>query len=126
MFEKALNIRENANAIYSKFKVGAVIKTKSGIYYSGCNVESSSYGLSICAERVALFNALSEGEREFETILILADLKGEKQNVCRPCGACRQLLYDYARNIEVVMTNIEKDNCDIDILSNLLKNGFEI
>ena len=126
MFEKALNIRENANAIYSKFKVGAVIKTKSGNYYSGCNVESSSYGLSICAERVALFNALSEGEIEFESILILADLKDEKQNVCRPCGACRQLLYDYARNIEVVMTNIEKDNYDIDILSNLLKNGFEI
>ena len=126
MFDKALNVRENATAIYSKFKVGAVIKTKSGNFYTGANVESASYGLSICAERVALTKALSEGEREFDSILVLADLKGMKNNICRPCGACRQLLYDYAKDIEVIMTNIDKTDYDIDFLTNLLKNGFEI
>ena len=125
LFEKALEIRKNATAIYSKFKVGAVIKTKQGKLYGGSNIESASYGLSICAERVALFKALSEGEREFDEIIVLADFDNQEE-ICRPCGACRQLLLDYACEIKVIMTNIMKTNYEEDSITNLLKDGFKI
>lgn len=89
----------HAHAPYSKFRVGAAILTRSGAIYTGCNVESSSYGLTICAERTAIFKAISEGEREFEAIAIIA------QNAARtpPCGACRQVLMDLAGNIDVIL-----------------------
>ena len=91
--------RKAAIAPYSKFRVGAVLLTKNGKQYTGHNIESSSYGLTICAERVALFKALSEGESEFEKIFILSDAK----DFCPPCGACRQVLMDFAPNIEVIL-----------------------
>ncbi len=126
LFKLATDVRENATALYSSFKVGAVIKTKSGKFYSGANAESSSYGLSICAERVALFNALSAGERDFEEIIIVADFKNST-DVCRPCGACRQLLFDYAKkDLKIIMTNTNRSNYDIDSIENLLKNGFQM
>lgn len=126
IFNLAIDVRENATALYSRFKVGAVIKTKSGKFYSGANVESSSYGLSICAERVALFNALSAGERYFEEIIIVADFSNST-DVCRPCGACRQLLFDYAKkDLKIIMTNINRSNYDVDLIENLLKNGFQM
>lgn len=92
-------IRTTALASYSNFHVAAILETEEGRHFTGINIESSSYGLTICAERVALFKALSEGERRFRRIYLLAD--GEK--LCTPCGACRQVLMDYAPDIEVVM-----------------------
>jgi cytidine deaminase len=90
-----------AIAPYSRFHVGAALKTKSGIIYRGHNIEVSSYSLTMCAERVALFKALSDGEREFESILITAS-SGE---FCPPCGACRQVLMDFAPSLIVYLAD---------------------
>jgi cytidine deaminase len=101
IFLRLKKIRENAIAPYSKFRVGALLKSSSGKFYSGHNIESSSYGLTICAERVALFKALSEGERQFSEIHILAD----GDDFCPPCGACRQLLMDFTPDINILLYN---------------------
>ena len=121
LYDIATKARENASAKYSKFKVGAAIRTKSGNIYSGSNVESSSYGLSICAERVALFTALTNGEKEFDSILIVSDSSVPTS----PCGACRQLLFDYAPEIDVIMSNLKKDET-IENIKNLLIKPFSL
>lgn len=92
-------IRNHALARYSNFPVGAIIVNEQDRIYTGHNIESSVYGLSLCAERVALFKALSEGEREFRKIYILAN----NNEFCPPCGSCRQVLMDYAPGIEVIL-----------------------
>jgi len=119
LFASAGAARENACASYSKFKVGAAVLTNNGDIYSGCNIESSSYGLTMCAERNALAGALCAGERKFKAILITADTPGPVS----PCGACRQVLYDYAPDIEVIMTNVKGSSAAEDI-SGLLKYPF--
>lgn len=91
--------KKQALAKYSKFHVAAALVTDDGHLITGFNIESSSYGLTICAERVALFKALSEGHRKFDRIYIISDLK----KPCPPCGACRQVLMDYAPDIKVIM-----------------------
>jgi cytidine deaminase len=95
--------KKEALALYSKFKVSSILITKDDQMFSGVNIESSSYGLTICAERVALFKALSEGYRKFREIHIMSDLK----EPCPPCGACRQVLMDFAPEIKVVMHTVE-------------------
>ena len=112
-------VRENALAKYSNFKVGAVLMTNNGKKFSGFNIESSSYGLTICAERVALFKALSEGERKFKEIYIIC----QNDEFCSPCGACRQVLMDYAPNLRVILVN---DNGDEKIynIDELLPEAF--
>jgi cytidine deaminase len=92
LIRAAAKARQNAAAPYSKFKVGAALLTKAGKIIAGVNVESASYGLTCCAERVALFNALSIGEKQFSAIAIVARAPGGPM----PCGACRQLLAEYA------------------------------
>ncbi len=99
ILQKLRRTRDQALARYSGFKVGSVVTTRDGKVYTGHNIESSSYGLTICAERVALFKALSEGEREFDKIYIMAN----NDEFCPPCGACRQVLMDYAPDIEVIL-----------------------
>ncbi len=103
--EKLINAataaRERAYAPYSKFKVGAAILTKEARYYTGCNVENASYGLACCAERVALYKAVSNGERDFEAIAVTADT----DDFCAPCGACRQALAEFGTHIKVFMAN---------------------
>ena len=94
---KAAAARANAVAPYSGFKVGAALETKDGNVYTGCNIENVSYGLTVCAERVALWKALSEGTREFRQIVIVTDAAV----VTPPCGACRQLLWEYCGNLPV-------------------------
>lgn len=98
----ALAAREHAVAPYSDFKVGAALLTADGRIYSGCNVENASYGLTVCAERVALLKALSEGERAFSMIAVVADTTSPTP----PCGACRQLLWEYCGDIPVVLANL--------------------
>jgi cytidine deaminase len=95
----ALRARSFAHAPYSRFSVGAAVLTASGKVYTGCNVENSSYGLSMCAERVALFKAISDGEREFVAIAVAADT----DPLTPPCGACRQVISDLAGNIDVIL-----------------------
>lgn len=99
----AIAAKHKALALYSKFRVGAAVLTAQGKIFDGCNIESSSYGLTCCAERVALFKALSEGERDFVSVAVAADTL----EFCTPCGACRQVLWDYARNVRVILVNAE-------------------
>jgi cytidine deaminase len=97
----AQEAKKQALAPYSNFRVGAAIETPDGKIYTGCNIESSSYGLTCCAERVAIFKALSEGERDFARMAVAADT----EEFCTPCGACRQVLWDYAQNLEILCVN---------------------
>jgi len=94
--------RENAVAPFSGFKVGAAIETAGGKVFTGCNIENASLGLTVCAERVALWKALSEGEREFTTIAVATDA----ETPATPCGACRQLLWEYCGNIAVLLHSL--------------------
>jgi cytidine deaminase len=98
----ARSAREHAVAGYSHFKVGAALETIDGTIVTGCNVENATYGLTICAERVAMFKALSEGHREFRRIVIVADTVRPTP----PCGACRQILWEFAGDIDIVLANL--------------------
>lgn len=98
----ARQARERAKAKYSKFRVGSALLCSDGRVFTGCNIESSSYCLTICSERVALFKALSEGADTFTRIVVVADT-GE---LTAPCGACRQLMWDYCGDLEVLLTNL--------------------
>jgi len=97
----ARKAQTKALAPYSNFPVGAVLETKSGKLYTGCNIEVSSYGLTICAERVAMFKALSEGESEFTRLVVTANTR----ELCPPCGACRQVLLEYAPDLKLILLN---------------------
>jgi len=97
--------RDWAYAPYSKFRVGAAIITKDGRYYTGCNIENASYSLTCCAERVALFKAVSDGERDLEAIAVTAGT----EEYCTPCGACRQALAEFGSEIKVLMANKQGD-----------------
>ena len=98
----AWQAREQARAKYSNFKVGSALLCGDGRVFTGCNIESSSYGLTICSERVALFKALSEGANNFVRIVVVADTN----ELTAPCGACRQLMWDFCGDIEIVLTNL--------------------
>lgn len=96
LLEKAIKARENAYAPYSHYMVGAALLTKGGKVYTGCNVENASYSPTNCAERTAFFKAISEGEREFEAIAIVAGKEGESLSEnCTPCGVCRQVMVEF-------------------------------
>jgi cytidine deaminase len=97
----ALAVRENAFAPFSKFKVGAAIEDFDGEIHTGCNVENATYGLTMCAERVAVLKAISEGARQFRRIAVAADT----EVLTPPCGACRQILWEFCGDIEIVLVN---------------------
>ena len=101
LIQTSLKARENAYTPYSHYKVGAALKTKSGKIYTGCNIENASYGLTICAERTAMFKAVSEGDRDFETIVIATRDGGS------PCGACRQVMAEFSLEMQVILVNQE-------------------
>jgi len=101
--EKAAAAREKALAPYSGFKVGAALETRDGLVYTGCNIENASYGLSVCAERVALWKALSDGARDFRRIAIVT----EGEPLTSPCGACRQLLWEYCGDIAIHLHSLD-------------------
>ena len=98
----ARKVRTNAHAPYSKFRVGAALRAKSKKIYKGCNIENATYGLTVCAERVAAWKALSEGERGFTAIAIVADTA----KLTPPCGACRQILWEFCGDIEIILANL--------------------
>jgi len=101
LIEAALHARENAHAPYSKFKVGAALEDETGRIHTGCNVENATYGLTVCAERVAVFKAVSEGAGKFRRIAVAADT----DVLTPPCGACRQILWEFCGDIEVILAN---------------------
>ena len=102
LVESARRAREHAVADYSRFKVGAALQTADGTIVTGCNVENATYGLTVCAERVAMFKALSEGHRSFTRVAVVADTADPTP----PCGACRQILWEFGGDLEVVLANL--------------------
>jgi cytidine deaminase len=102
----ARRAREYADAAFSNFKVGAALETADGTVVTGCNIENATYGLTICAERVAMFKALSEGHRAFTRIAIVADTEAPTP----PCGACRQILWEFGGNLEVKLGNLTEES----------------
>ena len=98
----ARRAREQAIADFSKFKVGAALETADGIIITGCNIENATYGLTLCAERVAMFKALSEGHRAFTRVVVVADTADPTP----PCGACRQILWEFGGDLEVLLANL--------------------
>lgn len=101
LVETALQVRENAHAPFSKFKVGAALEDDTGRVHTGCNVENATYGLTVCAERVAVWKAISEGALKFGRIAVAADTDA----LTPPCGACRQILWEFCGDIEVILAN---------------------
>jgi cytidine deaminase len=99
LVQKAKEVRKYAYAPYSGVKIGAAISTKSGKIFTGCNVENASFGLTICAERVAITKAVSEGECDFEHLVIVSD------DFAYPCGACRQVLSEFVKDIMITLVN---------------------
>ena len=102
LVDAALAVREKAHAPFSKFKVGAAVEDDSGRIFTGCNVENATYGLTVCAERVAIFKAISEGARKFVRVAVAADT----ERLTPPCGACRQILWEFCGDVELVMANL--------------------
>lgn len=100
--EAALAARNNAHAPFSNFKVGAALEDEQGRVFTGCNVENATYGLTICAERVAVFKAISEGARKFKRIAVAADT----DVLTPPCGACRQILWEFCGDAEMTLINL--------------------
>jgi cytidine deaminase len=103
--ELAIKAKQHALPVYSNFFVGAALLTLENKIYTGCNVESSSYSLTICAERNAIFKAISEGEREFKAIAVA----GDTEDFISPCGACRQVINDLCGDIDIIMVNSSGD-----------------
>jgi cytidine deaminase len=99
----ARQARENAHAAYSNFRVGAALRATSGRIFGGCNVENATYGLTVCAERVAIFKAISEGERGFDAIAVVTDT----DSLTPPCGACRQLIWEFCGDVPVILANLK-------------------
>jgi cytidine deaminase len=102
----ARRARENADARFSNFKVGAALEAADGTVITGCNIENATYGLTICAERVAMFKAISEGHRVFTRIAIVADTP----TLTPPCGACRQILWEFGGNLELILANLTTEH----------------
>jgi cytidine deaminase len=102
LIDAATRARENAHAPFSHFKVGAALEDSEGRVHTGCNVENATYGLTICAERVAVVKAVSEGVKSFRRIAVVADT----DNLTPPCGACRQILWEFCGDAELILSNL--------------------
>src|ERR1700720_2566195 len=120
LIEAALAARKNAHAPFSHFQVGAAIEDSDGHIHTGCNVENATYGLTICAERVAVFKAMSEGARKFRRIAIAADT----EELTPPCGACRQILWEFYGDIEILLCN-PRGKSEVVRLKELLPRAFD-
>ncbi len=121
LIEKAKLVREKAYAPYSKYKVGACVVTSKGKVFSGCNVENASFGGAICAERVAITKAVSEGEKSFKAIVVVSQSAGKTKTA--PCGFCRQFIHEFAPEAEVITSDLE-GNYQIFSMESLLPNAF--
>ena len=102
LVKAATAVRENAYAPFSEFKVGSALETDDGQIIVGSNVESASYGLTVCAERVAVWNAISQGKRKIKRIAVVADT----ENLTPPCGVCRQIIWEFGGDIPVILANL--------------------
>ena len=105
LIKEAEKARKRAYTPYSKFKVGAAVLSTGGKIFTGCNIENASFGMSVCAERVAIFKAISEGSTKFEAIAVI----GDTDKPCSPCGACRQVISEFGEEIFLIMVNLKGD-----------------
>jgi len=120
LIETAKAARLRSVAPFSNFLVGAALQTKAGRVFTGCNVESASYGLTVCAERVAIWKALSEGERDFTNLVVVADT----ETLTPPCGTCRQIIWEFAKHATIVLANLRGQREEVHI-GDLLPRAFD-
>ncbi|MEP6848907.1 MAG: cytidine deaminase [Acidobacteriota bacterium] len=120
LIEAATKVREHAYAPFSDFRVGSALETDDGEIISGCNVESASYGLTVCAERVAIWKAISEGKRKIKHIAVVADT----EELTPPCGVCRQIIWEFGGDIPVIMSNL-KGKVETVQMKDLLPRAFD-
>lgn len=116
----ATEVREKAYAPYSNFKVGAAVETEGGEIYTGCNVESASYGLTVCAERVAIWKGISQGVTKFGRIAVVVDT----EELTPPCGVCRQIIWEFCGDVPVILSNLHGKSETIP-MSELLPRAFD-
>jgi cytidine deaminase len=116
----AMQVRLNAHAPFSKFMVGAAVEDESGVIHTGCNVENATYGLTVCAERNAIFKGISTGAKRFRRVAVAADT----DELTPPCGACRQILWEFCGDVDVVMSNL-KGKTETVRLSYLFPRAFD-
>jgi cytidine deaminase len=120
LVEIAKKARLHSVAPFSNFLVGAAARTADGKIYTGCNIESASYGLTVCGERVAIWKALSEGERDFSELAIVADT----ESLTPPCGTCRQIIWEFAKNAKIILSNLQGETQECSIRE-LLPRAFD-
>ncbi len=120
LVDAATAVRENAYAPFSKFRVGAALETDDGEVITGCNVESASYGLTVCAERVAIWKAISQGKRKIKHIAVVADT----EELTPPCGVCRQIIWEFGGDIPVILANLE-GKTEVVQMKELLPRAFD-
>ena len=120
LIEAATAARLKSVAPFSNFLVGAALRTKAGKVYIGCNIESASYGLTVCAERVAIWKALSEGDRDFTDLVVVADT----ESLTPPCGTCRQIIWEFAKHARIVLANLNGQSEEVSI-RDLLPRAFD-
>ena len=120
LIEEATAARVRSVAPFSKFLVGAALQTDAGKVFTGCNVESASYGLTVCAERVAIWKALSEGERDFARLVIVADT----EQLTPPCGTCRQIIWEFCKHATIVLANLHGQKEELQV-ADLLPRAFD-
>ena len=120
LIEAANEARERAFAPYSNFKVGAAVETTDGEIFIGCNIESASYGLTVCAERVAIWKAVSEGKKGFKTIAVVVDT----EELTPPCGVCRQIIWEFCGDVPVILANLQGKS-EVVQMKELLPRAFD-
>lgn len=120
LIDAATDVREKAYAPYSNFKVGAAVETEEGDIYTGCNVESASYGLTVCAERVAIWKGISRGVTKFGRIAVVCDT----EELTPPCGVCRQIIWEFCGDVPVILSNLHGKSETIQ-MSELLPRAFD-
>jgi len=120
LVKAAKEARQNSYAPYSEFRVGAAIEMEDGEIYTGCNVESASYGLTVCAERVAIWKAISEGKHKVKNIAVVADTK----ELTPPCGVCRQIIWEFGGNVPVTLANLNGGRETVE-MKDLLPRAFD-
>lgn len=120
LIDIATEVREMAYAPYSNFKVGAAVESESGDVYTGCNIESASYGLTVCAERVAIWKGISRGEKRFGRIAVVVDT----EELTPPCGVCRQIIWEFCGDVPVILSNLHGKTETV-MMSELLPRAFD-
>ena len=126
LIQTAVKMLDFSYVPYSHFHVGAALLTKSGKIYTGCNIESAAYGPSNCAERTAIFKAVSEGEKEFEAIAVVGGSEGKIEDFCPPCGVCRQVMAEFCdKDFKIILSNGKKEVKTF-TLSDLLPESFSL